>query len=77
MDIPYNDAAGFILAEHHKLETIFGRNKNELVKLAEREVTVSVRFFSAADGSNFDGGKFKLEIFDADDGFELSAIRVD
>jgi hypothetical protein len=79
VDIAYNDTAGFILAEHHKSEAIFGRSKKDRVRLAEYKTTVNVRFFSGADGASFDGGKFRIESFETGDAdaFDFSATRID
>jgi hypothetical protein len=61
IDIGYNDARGFILAEQHKTEMICAREKQDAVPLALNEAIVVVRLFSEADGSSVDGGKFKIE----------------
>ena len=80
VDIPSNDAAGFILAERHKSETIYardGRDEDDIVNLAERGITVSVRFFSAYDGSTIEGGKFKIENIKTENSSDFGATKID
>ncbi len=76
IDIPYNDARGVIIAEHHRSEIIYGRDKNDRVELNVKEQDVIVRLFVGTDGSTIEGGTFKIKSVQNENGFDFQATKV-
>jgi hypothetical protein len=75
VDIGYNDACGFILAERHKGEMIYGSSEKSVHALAPGFLKVRVRLFSAADGSIGEAGVF--EIHSTTEPYRFDAIKID
>ena len=77
VDIGYNEVVGFVLAEYRRTGGIYARDRNNLVELAKKELTVSVRFLSGFDGSIIDGGLLKIESIKKGDEFDFRVSKIE